>query len=75
MTDNQTCYVCEKACRPGQGITDNGGRRHIKCPVPNPELQARRRLAMTEANSVRRQRRTTQATGIGAEVHDDDSER
>ncbi len=75
MTDNQTCYVCEKPCRPGAGLTDDGGRRHIKCPVPDPGTQARRRLAIARARSVQQDRRRMQAKGIRAEVHSDDSER
>lgn len=42
MADNQTCYVCNRPCRPGRGLTDNGGRRHIECPVPDPMATKRR---------------------------------
>ncbi len=73
MTDNQTCYVCETACRPGAGITDNGGRRHIVCP--SPEKIARMRSSVSRINAGRRRESRTQANGTGAEVHNDDSER
>ena len=71
MNDNQTCYVCERPCRPGRGITDNGGRRHITCPVSSPAQLAQRQLALAKARSRRQSAATLEGTAI-AEVRVND---
>ena len=65
-TDNQTCAACGKPCRPGAGIAEDDGRRHIKCPDADPQKLARRQLAMAKVNSARWHRSRTQGAGIRA---------
>jgi len=55
----QVCYVCGQNARPGRGMTDLKGRRHVVCPPPKPKK------ALSEALKAYHKARKVSQVGQG----------